>query len=240
MKKEKRAVKNQNIVYKNFLIGLKDLKKIKLYFWFSFFVFFLIFIVGMMLPVFFEEKILELIKELIKQTETLDVFELIRFIIFNNTKTAFSGIVLGIFLGIFPLAILIINGYILGFVANKTVISEGILVLWRLLPHGLFEIPAVLISLALGLKLGIDIMKNSILYYNKKINPIILSVTMIISILFFPVAFFIYFILTLKEKKLRKNFYNNLVSSLRIFIMIIIPLLVIAGIIEGVLIFLLE
>ena len=226
-------------IYKNFLIGLKDLKKIKTYFWFCFFVFFLIFIVGAMLPVFFEEKILELIKELIKQTEGLSVFELIRFIIFNNTKTAFSGAVLGIFLGIFPLAILVINGYILGFVANKVVISEGIFILWRLLPHGIFEIPAVLISLALGLKLGIDIMKNSIFYYNKKVNPLILSLIMIISMFFFPIAFFIYSVLTFKEKKLRKIFYNNLILSLRIFILIIIPLLVVAGTIEGILIFLL-
>ena len=76
-------------IYKNFLIGLKDLKKIKTYFWFCFFVFFLIFIVGAVFPVFFEEKILELIKELIEQTEGLGFFELIRYIIFNNTKTAF-------------------------------------------------------------------------------------------------------------------------------------------------------
>ncbi len=235
----KKAKKENNFIYKNFLIGLKDLKKIKYYFWFSFFIFFLIFIVGFFLPIFFEEKILDLIKELIKQTETLNVVELIRFIIFNNTKTAFSGIILGIILGVFPLAILVINGYILGFVANKIVISEGILVLWRLLPHGVFEIPAVLISLALGLKLGIGIMRNSILYYNKKTNPLVISTTMIISMLFFPVTFFIYAFLTFKEKKLRKLFYNNLICSLRIFILIIIPLLVVAGIIEGILIFLL-
>ena len=227
-----------DFIYTNYQISLNDLKKIKFFFWFSGFLFLLVFFIGALFPVFFEEKILELIKSLIDQTEEFNVIELIQFIIFNNTRTAFLGMILGIILGVFPLSILIINAYILGFVANKTIISEGLFILWRLLPHGIFEIPAILISLALGLKLGIDLMKNSLLYYNKKANPLMLSTLIIISMLIFPIAFFIYLIITFKEKKLRKTFYNNLVLSLRIFLLIIIPLLVVAGFIEGLLIFL--
>ena len=232
--------KNQNFLKKNLLISIKDLKKIKFYFFFSLILFFFITFIGLTLPIFFEEQILKLIEELIKQTQDLGFFELIWFIILNNTKSAFFGIILGIFLGIFPIAIIILNAYILGFVANKSIALGGFLVLWRLLPHGIFEIPAILISVALGIRLGIGLMKNCIFYYNKKINNLNLSLLIFISILFLPISFIIYFILTIKETKLKKNFYDNFILSLRIFIFIIIPLLIIAGIIEGSLIWLLS
>ena len=66
-------------------------------------------------------------------------------------------------------------------------LKEGIFILWRLLPHGIFEIPAILISTSLGIRLGTDF----------------------------------------------KNFKKNLKSAIRVFLLIIVPLLVIAGIIEG-------
>ena len=91
----------------------------------------------------------------------------------------------------------------LGFVAKKTVAFEGFSILFRLIPHGIFEIPALIISLALGLKLGMFL--------------------------------FIY-----KEKNKGKEFLTWLKSSIKVFIFVIIPLLVIAGIIEGILIFLLK
>jgi stage II sporulation protein M len=59
-----------------------------------------------------------------------------------------------VFFAITPLVVLVVNGYVLGFVANKSVGSQGILVLWRLMPHGIFEIPAIIISIAVGIRLG--------------------------------------------------------------------------------------
>ncbi len=106
--------------------------------------------------------------------------------------------ILGIFLGFVPLVVAVVNGYVLGFVASKTVAVEGWLILWRLLPHGIFEIPAVLISIALGLKLGS-------------------------------------FLFTSKNKGW-KEFWKWIKDVVRVFIFVIIPLLVIAGIIEGLLI----
>ena len=79
------------------------------------------------------------------------------FIFLNNIQSAFLGFILGIIFGIIPLTILIVNGYILGFVMNKSVAVEGILIIWRLVPHGIFEIPAILISTSLGIKLGTDL-----------------------------------------------------------------------------------
>lgn len=259
--------KTNNLIYKNFIKSLRSLKLIKYYFLFSLILFFFITFVGLILPIFFEEEILKLIQELISQTENLNLLELIRFIIVNNIQSSFFGIILGIFLAVFPVLIIIINAYVLGFVMSKAVELDGILVTFRLLPHGIFEIPAVLISVSLGIMIGINLMKNCIKYYNKNISYtkllmlIFLSILPLFSlILLYPsiaktedsgllslfiflgfisfMIFLIYTSLTLSKKELRKSFFNDLLFSSRIFILVVIPLLVIAGIIEGVLIFL--
>ena len=240
MKKEiKQSTKKPNFIYENFKKSLADLKKIKTYFWFSFFLFFIVTFIGMIFPTFFEKQILKLIKNLISQTEGLGPFELIKFIMYNNMQSAFLGMILGIFLAIFPLGIIIVNAYVLGFVANKTIAIKGVLVLWRLLPHGIFEIPAILISVSLGIMIGISLMKDCIKSHYKNISNLNLSLLIILSMIFLPISFVIYMAITLTKTNLRKKFFSNLIFSLRIFILIVIPLLVIAGIIEGLLIFLL-
>jgi len=186
---------------KPFRKSCKYLKGIKNYIFFSLLIFLIFEIIGFSFPIFFREQIINLIRELIKQTEGLGVLGLIRFIIANNIQSAFFGMILGIFVGIFPLMVLVINGYILGFVANQTVSEFGGLVLWRLLPHGIFEIPAIMIAVGAGLKLGAFLFN--------------------------------------KEDKNWKNFKKLLLNSLRVFILIVIPFLVIAGIIEGLLIWIL-
>jgi len=189
----------ENFIYSNFIEGIFYLGKIKKYFWFSVILFFVIGLVGFLFPIFFQEEILKLIQDLVKQTEGLGTLELINFIIFNNMKSAFFGMIFGIFLGLVPLGIIVVNGYVLGFVANKSVMVEGISVLWRLVPHGIFELPAIFISTALGLRLGM------FLFFYRGKN---------------------------RGAEFKKWFWN----SLKVFILIVIPLLVIAGIIEGVLI----
>ena len=144
------------------------------------------------------EKILYLIEKLISQTEGMSHGELIGFIFFNNLQSSFLGLFLGIGVGFFSVATGIINGYILGFVILRSVRVEGVLVLWRLLPHGIFELPALFISLGLGLRLGTFIFKKN------------------------------------KMEALRKYFFE----SVRVFVFVIFPLLLVAAIIEGSLIFL--
>jgi len=188
-------------VYANFKLSLKYVKDIKNYIWFSFILFFGVGIFGYFFPVLFEEQILNLIKEIIAQTEGLDMVGLIRFIFLNNLRSSFFAMLLGIFFGIIPFFVLIVNGYVLGFVASKTVVSEGFSILWKLLPHGIFELPAVLISVAIGLRLGM-------------------------------------FLFVYEGRRKWKEFKRWLVDAFRVFLFIIIPLLVIAAMIEGVLIWL--
>ena len=164
----------------------------------------LIFGISFLIGIFFlpseliSQKILEFIKEILAKTEGMSHSQLMGFILFNNIQSSFMGILLGIFFGIFPIFSTIINGYLLGFVSNLSIQNAGILSLWRILPHGIFELPAIFLSFGLGLRIGISI------FNQKKFGKI----------------------------------EDNLISCLRVFIFVVIPLLIIAAIIEGTLIFL--
>jgi stage II sporulation protein M len=191
--------KKHNFIYKNFLDALDYTKKLKIHFLFSLTLFFTIGILGFIFPIFFIEEIKIFIQELIQLTSGMNSFELTAYIIYNNIKSALLAIIFGIFFGVIPIAIIVMNGYILGFISSKAAAMEGILILWKLLPHGIFEIPAVLLSTAIGLKLGL-------------------------------------FLFTYRGKNKLKEFKNWTINSLKVFIFIIVPLLILAGIIEGILI----
>ena len=285
MANRKKSVSKQeknNFVYRNFINGLKYIRETRNYIWFCSCLFLFIALIGYFFPVFFTEEILKLIKELLKQTEGLNGIELIRFIIVNNTKSSFFGIALGLFFGVFPIGMLVVNGYVIGFVASKSVMSEGILVLWRLLPHGIFEIPAVLISIGIGLKLGIfpfyikdkskgilslllgfimfffsfSILMTIVLFFknpellisgSKMISsdyvnllgtPFMGFVSVILMSLCYILG--IYFGLMVLNKEDKKVVIQTMKNSFTVFIFIVVPLLVIAGIIEGSLIALIK
>jgi stage II sporulation protein M len=186
-------------IYSNYKISLKDLTDIKNYIFATLGLFFIVTILGYFFPVFFADKIIELIKNLIEQTKDLGTLELISFIIYNNIQSAFFGIIFGIFFSIVSILIIITNAYILGFISGKSVELLGALSVLRLVPHGIFELPAIIISNALGIKLGL-------------------------------------FLFICKEKNRFLIFMSWIRDALRIFVFIIVPLLIIAGIIEGLII----
>ncbi len=165
-------------------------------------IFFVFSLIGFFIttPTIMAEQILKFIEKLLLKTQGMGHFELMKFIFFNNIQSSFFGMIFGVFLGIFPIVAVVANGYILGFVASLVVNSEGISVLWRLFPHGIFELPAIFISLGLGLKIG------TFIFQRKKLES------------------------------LKKYFLN----SLRVFLFIVLPLLIIAAIIEGGLIYLIS
>ena len=192
--------KNLGFLKENYLLSLNFLKESKTFIYSITGIFFLFTMIGFFVPApeAISDQIFKFIEELLKNTQDLSQFELIRFIFFNNLQSSFLGMVLGILLGFFPLIFAITNGYVLGFVASATVNVEGISILWRLFPHGIFELPAIFISLGLGLKI-------------------------------------MTFIFEKNKLKTLKIYTKN---SLRTFLFIIIPLLIIAAVIEGSLIFL--
>jgi len=136
----------------------KYLSASKFYLKLSIALFILFIITGVVFPVLFRDFIINYIKDILEKTEGLDFMSLVGFIFINNLETSFFSIVLGIFLGFFPIFVLASNGYLLGFISRIVVEQEGAFSLWRLLPHGIFELPAIFISTGIGIKLGIDIM----------------------------------------------------------------------------------
>lgn len=113
-------------------------------------------------PDFIIQEILKSIQELLLRTEGMSTIELISFIFSNNLQVSFFGFVFGVFIGFISVLIALFNGYFLGFVSGLVVSNENVFALWRLLPHGVFELTAVVISLALGVKFGSFIFQKNI------------------------------------------------------------------------------
>jgi stage II sporulation protein M len=62
---------------------------------------------------------------------------------------------LGLGLGIVPMIVATTNGFLLGIVGYSAVEQKGWLYLAAgILPHGIIELPVVLLSIAIGLRLG--------------------------------------------------------------------------------------
>lgn len=109
---------------------------------------------------------------------------LLLFIIFlNNSIKALIVILLGIVPLIFSATFIILNGFLLGLVVNQTTAARGLgFTLVALLPHGILELAAVLLSAALGLQIGFAVLggkkgrlgqqyKNSLILYLKFVLP---------------------------------------------------------------------
>ena len=107
-----------------------------------------------------EDQILALIRGLSVRFEGLNTFETIWEIFSNNLTVSFTAIIFGLAFGFMPLFVAIFNGYLVGYVANYAVSQKGILILWKLFPHGIFELPAVLIAVGLGIRVGFSIFKE--------------------------------------------------------------------------------
>lgn len=85
------------------------------------------------------------------------------FIFFNNAIKCVLVIFMGAVFGIVPFIFLIVNGMVLGFVVHlQTDIGRSIyeVVVKGLLPHGVIELPVLIIACAFGLKFGINIMST--------------------------------------------------------------------------------
>ena len=84
-------------------------------------------------------------------------FLLFFFVIFlNNAFTCFIDILSGPLAGIVPLFSAFVNGGLVGWFVQQ----EGGIVLVAIIPHGTFEIPAFLISTAIGLRLGREVFRS--------------------------------------------------------------------------------
>ncbi|MDZ4247518.1 MAG: stage II sporulation protein M [Dehalococcoidia bacterium] len=84
------------------------------------------------------------------------------FVIFiNNSVKALLVILLGVIPFVFPSIFVAMNGFILGLVINMSVASKGLgFTLIGLLPHGILELAATLLAAALGIQMGLALIKS--------------------------------------------------------------------------------
>lgn len=85
------------------------------------------------------------------------------FIFLNNAIKSIFFIFLGAFLGVIPLFILLVNGMILGYVLADASDSGGsvfVLFMKGILPHGIIELPAIIIACAYGIRFGILLLQG--------------------------------------------------------------------------------
>ncbi len=86
----------------------------------------------------------------------LPTFQLFLYIFLNNASKAFLVVLTGFFFGIVPIFFVFSNANLIGIVVAVLGAREGFLrIVLSLLPHGIFEIPAVLIASGYGLWLGV-------------------------------------------------------------------------------------
>ncbi len=229
-------------------------------------------LLGFFAPIFFVDTIRNLLKNLVDETKDMNFPQIFIFIFQNNLKTSFLGILLGFFLGVIPLFYAVTNGYIIGFVAAITAQVLGGSVLLRLLPHGIFELPALVIALGVGLRLGTFFFtarnkgRGLLAYFTTGVIALIIFLFALvilsllgpifqstvgpesfmktpafsaIAVLLFAVSFFVSLFIGLsilepKDKnKVKENLKKNFAYSLKIFLFIILPLLLIAAFIEA-------
>ena len=99
--------------------------------------------------------LLEIMREAFSKITTLDPFERMLEIFKNNVRNSLFALVLGSGLGIVPFVVAAANGLILGMLTDFVSRQKGpLLVLAAILPHGIIEVPMVLISVGIGFRLG--------------------------------------------------------------------------------------
>ena len=196
--------KKENYFQQETELAWRYIKKSKNYITVVSGIFVLLFLIGFSFPYLAPPELLDplleqvkiWVEELMEETAGKGFVEMWAFIFFNNTSIALISLFSVFLLGVIPIFLLISNGLVIGLISSIVAKDVGLFSLWRLLPHGIFEIPAIILSFALGIKFAGFILK----------------------------------------KNFKKEFKILLKDSIRAFIFIIVPLLVLAAIIEAALI----
>jgi stage II sporulation protein M len=99
------------------------------------------------------------LEELVEMLEGLSLLEIMLVIFINNTIAMFIAILFGIVLGIVPLLVLVLNGFIIGTIVRLLIVENGLaFIVAGLVPHGIIEIPLLLLSTSIGMKIGYEVL----------------------------------------------------------------------------------
>lgn len=104
---------------------------------------------------------IEEFKKLIPNLEEASFFQLFLYIIANNLGKSLFWMLLGLLFSLPPILFTLLNGFYLGWASHNLVEEEGLLpTLFSLIPHGVIELPTILLSSAVGLALGYHVINR--------------------------------------------------------------------------------
>lgn len=98
---------------------------------------------------------LDEVLEMLPAIENLSPLTLFLFIVVNNVIKSFLWMVLGVIFSLPSLFFIILNGFLIGWFSYSVQLEHGLpFTAAALIPHGIIEIPTILLSSAAGMGLG--------------------------------------------------------------------------------------
>jgi len=126
---------------------------------FMFLLFVISAVIGYITAIMYPDRVVRSLEELeglVELLKNLSLLQIMLLIFLNNALKSLIILVFGIGLGIVPFFFIAYNGYFLGIFSHKILMEQGPLYLVAgLLPHGIIEIPMVVVSAGIGLRLGL-------------------------------------------------------------------------------------
>ncbi len=156
-------------------------------------------------------------KDIMGDSFTLDIPMALK-IFTNNTTASLMMIFGGMLFGIIPFLSVLFNGFIIGYIVTESffafpmnVFKTAYLTFATIVPHGIFEIPAVLFSATLGLRFGIEWMQKG----SASKRGEIFRKNFISALLFLPLLIIILFIAAFIEIFISSKIGFMLTSMIR-------------------------
>jgi stage II sporulation protein M len=107
------------------------------------------------------EKFFDAFSKFTEPFATSNDFELLAFIAINNGVKLLLAVLFGVAFALWPVLFLFFNGLIIGAFANLVVDTQGWAVFWAgTLPHGIIEIPALILAVAVGMRVGVAVWQH--------------------------------------------------------------------------------
>ncbi|MBN2567062.1 stage II sporulation protein M [Candidatus Woesearchaeota archaeon] len=117
-------------------------------------------LLGLLFPDAYSPFVSRVTGRLVSDTALLSWPGLFAYIFGTNLRAAATSLLLGAFLGVVPILSLMMNGYLVGSVIVGRMADGSPLVALKVLPHGIFELPAVLFAYTLGLAIGLIVFRR--------------------------------------------------------------------------------
>lgn len=125
--------------------------------------------------------------EVIKELHPVLIF---LFIFFNNSIKALIATATGFLFGLVPIFFITFNGYVIGLVAYVGGTDIGMYtILMRLIPHGIFEVPGILLACSYGLWSGKQLYRRIIKKEDISIKSTIIKASKKCLRVVFPILF---------------------------------------------------